>query len=331
MSAAIVSLDPATYVAHSTHLGERDWAESNCYVDLWIELLHGLGYEPLAGLGFALGVDLEADQWTFFKFLHDELYDLYGITVFEMNPWSSVLDQTVHEVAAGRPVLIEMDAWFLPDTQGTTYRTGHTKTSIGVVQIDPNAETLGYFHNQSFHVLSGEDFRGIFRLDRADAADGDDPHLPPYIEVAKLGQAPALRGNALATHSLELLQKHARRAPAANPFVVFGARFDAEIETLRASSGALYHAYSFASFRQFGAAFSLAAASIEWLTGTGIDMPDLHPSVRAFHGISSTAKTLQFRTARAALAGKPLDATPQLTALADAWDEGIGHLRSALS
>ena len=327
MSAAIVSLDPATYVAHSTHLGERDWAESNCYVDLWIELLHGFGYEPLAGLAFTVGVDLEADQWTFFKFLHDELYDLYGITVFEMNPWSSVLDQTIHEVAAGRPVLIEMDAWFLPDTQGTTYRTGHTKTSIGVVQIDRNAETLGYFHNQSFHVLSGGDFRGIFRLD---ATDGDDPHLPPYIEVARLGQATALRGDALATRSLELLGKHARRAPAANPFVAFGARFDAEIETLRASGGGLYHAYAFASFRQFGAAFSLAAASIDWLTGTGVDMPDLHPCVRAFRGISSTAKTLQFRTARAALAGKPLDATPQLTALADAWDEGIGHLRSAL-
>lgn len=327
MNAEILALDPATYVAHATHLGERDWAETNCYVDVWIELLHALGHEPLAGLGFTVGIDLEADQWTFFKFPHDELRDLYGIAVIELNPWSSVIEQTVHEVAAGRPVLIEVDAWFLPDTHGTTYKSGHTKTTIAVVQIDTSARTLGYFHNQSFHRLEGDDFAGLFRLDRGQF---DDWHLPPFIEVAKPGAREPRTGADLTGRALELLRLHVARAPITNPFVRYGRRFDQEIEALRVAGGSSYHAYAFASFRQFGAAFALAAAHLAWLAANSTDGPDLAPSVVAFESISTTAKTLQFRTARAALAGKPLDATPQLSALADAWDEGITHLRTAL-
>ena len=327
MNAQILTLDPATYVPHATHIGERDWAETNCYVDVWIELLHGLGHEPLAGLGFTVGIDLEADQWTFFKFPHDELADLYGITVIELNPWSSVIEQTANEVVAGRPVLIEVDAWFLPDTHGTTYRSGHTKTTIAVVQIDTDARTLGYFHNQSFHALGGDDFAGLFRLDQERF---DVWHLPPFIEVAKTGTRKPREGAELAMRSLDLLRAHVGRAPAVNPFIRYATRFDREIEALRAGGGSAYHAYAFASFRQFGAAFSLAAAHLEWLTAAGVPLPDLNPAIIAFAAISTTAKTLQFRTARAALAGKPLDATPQLTTLADAWDEGIGHLRNTL-
>ena len=31
------------YVPHPLHDSGRDWPETNCYVDLWIELLHGRG------------------------------------------------------------------------------------------------------------------------------------------------------------------------------------------------------------------------------------------------------------------------------------------------
>ena len=33
-------LDPATYTRHPLHASDRVWPESNCYVDLWFELLH---------------------------------------------------------------------------------------------------------------------------------------------------------------------------------------------------------------------------------------------------------------------------------------------------
>ena len=63
----IAGLDPAAYQRHSLHGEQRIWVEKNCYVDLWIELLHALRLEPLAMLPFTLAIDFEGDQWTFFK------------------------------------------------------------------------------------------------------------------------------------------------------------------------------------------------------------------------------------------------------------------------
>ena len=87
-AAASADLDPArvSRVIRSI-AADRAWPESNCYVDLWIELLHAAGAEPLAALRFTLAVDVEGDQWTFFKFPLADLEALYGVSVFELNVW----------------------------------------------------------------------------------------------------------------------------------------------------------------------------------------------------------------------------------------------------
>ena len=36
-------LEPATFQRHRIHTMERDWAETNCYTDVMIEMLHGFG------------------------------------------------------------------------------------------------------------------------------------------------------------------------------------------------------------------------------------------------------------------------------------------------
>ena len=162
MNPSGLHLDPDTYVAHDLHRGERDWIETNCYVDVWLEILHGLGFEPLAGLGFTLRTDLEADQWTFFKFSHDELFALYGLDVIELNPWQSVLAQVVNEVRIGRIPLVEVDAFYLPDTAGTTYRTGHGKTTIAITSIDLGSRTVRYFHSAGYFAATADDFDGLF-------------------------------------------------------------------------------------------------------------------------------------------------------------------------
>ena len=59
---AIRALDPATYRRHSLHGEGRTWAETNCYTDLLVELVHGFGHEPLAMLPFTLAIDFEGDQ-----------------------------------------------------------------------------------------------------------------------------------------------------------------------------------------------------------------------------------------------------------------------------
>ena len=87
----IVPLDPATYRRHAIHGDNRTWAETNCYSDVIIELLHGLGHEPIAALPFTLAIDFEGDQWTFFKFPDSDLYELYGLDIHELNPWRTLV------------------------------------------------------------------------------------------------------------------------------------------------------------------------------------------------------------------------------------------------
>ena len=40
-------IEPAAYTPHPLHRTELVWPQSNCYVDLWIELLHTFGVEQL--------------------------------------------------------------------------------------------------------------------------------------------------------------------------------------------------------------------------------------------------------------------------------------------
>ena len=102
MMRKIWPLDPATYVRHPLHDGDRAWNESNCYVDLWIELLHTAGFEPLAALPFTFAVDVEGDQWTFFKFPLADLNALYGVDVIELQVWRPITAHLEEQLAIVR-------------------------------------------------------------------------------------------------------------------------------------------------------------------------------------------------------------------------------------
>src|SRR5205814_10154285 len=105
MMRTILPLDPAAYRRHSIHTGDRIWAETNCYVDLWIELLHAWGFEPVAALPFTLAIDFEGDQWTFFKFPLADLLELYGLDVQELALWRPLVRHVEQQIVQGRPVL----------------------------------------------------------------------------------------------------------------------------------------------------------------------------------------------------------------------------------
>ena len=51
MMLSFAARDPAAYRAHELHGPSRMWQETNCYVDLWIEVLSALGHDPHAMLG----------------------------------------------------------------------------------------------------------------------------------------------------------------------------------------------------------------------------------------------------------------------------------------
>src|SRR5258706_11806662 len=109
------SISAEAYRRHAIHGEERTWAETNCYTDLLIEMLHGMGHDPAAMLPFTLAVDFEGDQWTFFKPPANDILDLYGLDIQELAIWKPLAEHVVEQVAAGRPVLVELDSFYLPD------------------------------------------------------------------------------------------------------------------------------------------------------------------------------------------------------------------------
>ena len=86
----------------------------------------------------------------------------------------------------------------------------------------------------------------------------------------------------------------------------FKARFEAICDWLADATAEVFHLYSFATLRQFGACYELAATYLHWLDRqrvcwTGRLDRGLHTD------LSTGAKTLQFHLARAMARKKPLD------------------------
>src|SRR6185437_2095708 len=49
---SLFGLDPATYAHSALHDPDRTFRETNCYVDLWIELLHAQGIDAASAMAF---------------------------------------------------------------------------------------------------------------------------------------------------------------------------------------------------------------------------------------------------------------------------------------
>jgi len=311
--------DPATYRPHDLHVADdRVYLETNCYTDVVIELVHARGDEPLAILGSLVRLDLEGDQWTFFKPDPRDLEDLLGIDIHEMQPYRSIPDQIAEQLAVGRTMTVELDAWFLPDTASTSYRREHVKTTVVPEAIDRDGEMLRYYHNTSLHTLSGADYRGIFRID----GSSSDDVLPPYTELVRFDAGPRLDGDALRRAAVGSLRRHLQRSDTDNPFRRFGRRLEADLPMLLSGDEAFYHAYAFATVRMAGAGFELLAAHVDWALGV-----DAAAAIAPLGRIVEGTKTLGFKLARR----RPFDAAPSIEAMAADWDEAMAALRAALA
>lgn len=318
----IVPIDPASYQRHSIHGENRMWAETNCYSDVVIELLNGLGHEPLAAMPFTLAIDFEGDQWTFFKFRPQDIRDLFGLDIQELAPWRPLVAHIENQVAQGRPVLVELDSYFLPDTAGTAYRRAHVKSTVAVNEIDVDKRHLGYFHNQGYYHLNSQDFADIFQIDGL----VHERMLPPYIEFLKAVPGfVSLAPEELVEASLGILESQIRSLPATCPFVPFKEAFCRDAEWLLQAEIEIFHAYSFATFRQYGACFELASTYLGWLTDRGIEATS--GASESFAQISRSTKAFQFQLARAMARRKPLDLAP-LDEMAILWEQGMNSLIS---
>lgn len=315
----VLDLDAERYTRHLLHAEDRVWVEKNCYVDIWIELIHALGCEPLAMLPFVNAIDFLGDQWTFFKPRHDELRALYGIDVQELDCWLPLAEHAVEHLGAGRLIASEADAWWLPDTAGTDYRTQHTKSSIILNDLDVEHRTLGYFHNAGYFRLDGEDFAHTFRLD----TKPDPAFMPFYAELVGIDALQRLPDAELKARSAALLAKHVAEMPADNPVERFAARFQRDLPTLQDKGLAYYHAWAFATVRQLGAAAELSALHLRWLD------PQRHAAAAdAWDRISQGGKTFILKAARAVNGRRALDATPYFDEWGGAWQAAREQLRS---
>jgi hypothetical protein len=322
---AIASLEVDGYRPHALHAEDRAWIEKNCYIDVWIELLHALGLEPTAMLPFTLAVDFEGDHWTFYKPPHSELRALYGVDVQELNVWRPLVEHAQEHLAQGKLISTEADSYWLPDTAGTDYRTQHTKTTIILNDLDVQQQRLGYFHNAGYHWLDGEDFRQVFRI----GFEHDPTFMPLFAELVRVDGVVQRPPQELAALSARLMREHLAYRPQTNPVRRFGDRFERDLPALLQSGLPHYHAWAFATLRQLGSAFELAAAHLRWLAA--YEGPVLEQAAQRFDAIALGSKGLVLKIARAVNAKRPLDASAAMEEMAQAWDDGIRALDGARS
>ncbi|MGO9751184.1 MAG: DUF1839 family protein [Solirubrobacteraceae bacterium] len=299
--------DPQSYRQHALHAPDRSYAESNCYQDVIIELLHACGYEPLAALAHIVRIDFEGDQWTFYKPPAQDLEALYGIDIHEMQPYRPLALQIAEQLELGRSLIVELDAFHLPDTVATSYRCEHVKTACAADAIDLDGGTLRYFHLTGLFELDGEDYRAVMRI-------GDWPAvmLPPYTEIVRFDVGERLEGDALREASSLTLRRHLAKRPAVNPVETFAAALVAALPTLLAGDLEQYHLYAFATVRILGSGFELLRSYADWLLGA-----DAAPLTAPTGAMVDACKALSFRLARR----REFDPRELLGVMARSWEQ----------
>lgn len=319
---ALADLSATDHIPHPMHSEQAVWVEKNCYVDVWIELLHALKLEPAATMAFTLTADFEGDHFTFFKPPHADLRMLYGMDVQELNIWRPLIDHAAEYLGAGKLISTEADSFWLPDTAGTDYQRQHVKTTILLNDLDVDQQRLGYFHSAGYHELAGKDFRQLFER------DADEGVLPLYAELIRIDRLQRRPAGELAQLSYALLRQHLAWRPASNPVTRFAARFDTDLPQLHARGLPHYHAWAFTTVRQLGAAFELASNHLRWLSPYG--HPDLANAAERFDVIAQDCKSLILKLARVVNAKRAFDAPEAFAPMAQAWDDGMGLLERAV-
>lgn len=319
MAACLASVEPEGYRQSALHAPERDWPETNCYADVWIEILHARGHDPAAALGFTASQDFEGDHFTFFKFPPEDLEAMFGLRVSELAIYDSVEAQVLEQVRRGRMPLVEADSFYLPDTAGVSYQIEHTKSTIGINTIDPEARRMDYFHSAGFHRVEGNDYDGALGQLAAQRAGN---MLFPYVEFVKFDSTPV--AGDLAATAKAILRKHLANRPSLNPIAAFQERFREQVETVAGRPPDFFHKYAFNTFRQVGANFELLASHVDWLAAQG--EAGLEAAAIGARRLSSEAKIMQFQLARAVMRQRFDGMELKLQPMVEAYDQAIGTL-----
>ena len=219
-----------------------------------------------------------------------------------------------------------MDAWYLPDTAGITYRIDHGKTGVIMQMLDRENRRLGYFHNGGYYELEGEDFDGIFYLPEGrDMPEGRDPRiLLPYVELVKLDRVRHDDEAVTLEAVLALTRHHLGLRPTSNPMARFGARL-AE----RTSNGCRPGRRRLPPLRlrhlPAGGGHGRRWPPLSSTGSTAARRRGARKAADSFREIAATAKGLEFTLARA-VRGRKVDLVTPFVQMADAWEVAMDTL-----
>lgn len=287
---------PAGWTPSPLHAFHRDWPETNCDLDYWIEIVAARGFAPEAMFGFVASQDFIVDQFSLLFPPKDDLERFYGASIRPLALYGKFEDHFTAHVKDGGIVVIETDSFYLPDSRGVAYRRRHIQSAIAIASIDPAHRRADYFHNLGFWRLEGDDYDMIVHRP---------PHLqvdeiiPPHAEVIRFDQEP-MSESALRALARERLAWRLSRQPKADPVETFAATLPTRLDGLAGAGENAFHDWAFHTLRQLGAGFELFGDHLAWLD----DGARFKAAREACKQVSSLTKTLQFQAARAVLGGR---------------------------
>ncbi len=255
---------------HALHHGKLVWIETNCYVDLWIELLHHFGCDPHAALNFTVTQAFEGDQFTFPKFSLDDISRLYGLQTQELAIYDSLEGHVVEQTKRGQVVVVEVDSFYLPDT-----RVPH----IGRCIRRRRSRSLRSIRRQSTLRTSTTPASSSCRAKTTTASSvvccpiSRATCRRSFLMWNSSSARPPLEGEALTQRSVDLLRLRLIDRPAANPISQWRAEFPEHLRALLEHDISYYHLYTFNVIRQLGFNFELLSKYLAWLDERGVAVP----------------------------------------------------------
>lgn len=303
---------------HTIHQGVRVWSTTNSQLDVWIELMGVLELEPTPILIQSLCADFEGDQWSQTRVSPTDLWACYGIAVEELFVWRPLLAHFVEQLDRGNAVLVEVDAFHLPDMVGSSYQREHLKTQIAVTGYDRHAHRLRYLHGAIGADVGGDD------LDALITAGIGSAQLAPSAQIVKLDRIAPRTAEERATLGIALARFHATRIPANNPVRAFGQALRSHGAWLAGGDADHYQRWAFATLQQCGASFEIGADVCAWLAQCGEPVEDAVAPLRL---VSQCARTLHQRLVRVSQSGRMPDVSPIVEEMAKGWDDAMAVIK----
>ena len=210
-------------------------------------------------------------------------------------------------------MLVEIDAWYLPDTEGTSYRRGHLKTTVAPRRSTERASGCATSTTPDYSNCRVRTTAGAFRM----LDHFTDDVMDPFTEVVIFDAGPRLEGDELRAAARDLLASTSpgdRRPTPSTP------GRGAWSPTCRGCSPAATRTttkYAFVTVRMVGSAFELFADHVAWTLGEPGE-----EAAAEFRGIAEASKVVSFRLARR----RPFDIPAVLAPLIDGWERGMDLL-----